>query len=162
MASACSLEIFIFRLVGSRTEERIARHANLIRVSLSLTVLRWSILITEATVTTSTFPNNEGQYGFSVIVSLIFIFDLGGNVPHGSPVTIANSRSENLIGCPANLNHTSCFFFTFSCLDIMYLANLPENDGLSPMSIIFPKDDARIESISSSSSPLIIFFYRSR
>lgn len=86
--------------------------------------------MTAEPVTTSTFPNKEGQYGVSDIVSFSFIFDLAGNFPHGSPVTIANSLSENLTGFPANRNHVSCFFFVLSCLDNIYRANLPEKTGL--------------------------------
>lgn len=65
----------------------------------------------------------------------IFDFDLVGNLPHGRPITISNSRSENLIGLPANLNQASYFLLTFRCLGIKYFANLP----IKPVYRLFPE-----------------------
>ncbi|KAG2307381.1 hypothetical protein Bca52824_027129 [Brassica carinata] len=60
-SSACSFNIFIFRFVDSNTDETIARHANLIRISGSVTVFFRSIFTALDTRISSILPKSSGQ-----------------------------------------------------------------------------------------------------
>lgn len=137
-------------MVGMSMDESNARQAYLVLVTLSVTVLLFNILITDATVTDYNLPSIKDQYGFSLTLFLSFFIDFFGNFPHGREVTIANYLNENLIRFPTTNIHISCFFFTFSFREIINLPNLLKKEGFSDNDVNFPNDDLRRTSVSSS------------
>lgn len=82
------------------TDARRARHAYLILLTLSVTIFLYSIIITDATDTTSNFPKRERQYDVSDMLFFNLFFNLIGNLLHGKPITMAKSLSENLTSLP--------------------------------------------------------------
>ena len=93
-------------------------------MSTSLTIFCRNIFYSRINLEKFYFSKESTPIGFlGDVFFFIFDFDLVGKFLHGRPITIANSRSENLIGLPANLNQASYFLLTFRCLEIKYFAN---------------------------------------